>query len=45
MDEDLLKLKKEAHEEMDSCCQTLCVSSVVKEYIDKLEKEIERLIK
>lgn len=32
-------LKELAKYEIDSCCQTLCLSSVVKEYIILLEEE------
>jgi hypothetical protein len=33
-------LKEEAYNEIDSCCQTLCISSTVKEYILSLENKI-----
>lgn len=33
-------LKELAHYEINSCCQTLCMSSIVKEYIKTLEDEI-----
>lgn len=38
-----LPLKEQAYNEINSCCQTLCISSVVKEYIQQLEQEIEIL--
>jgi hypothetical protein len=36
-------LKEESDNEINSCCQTLCISSVVKEYIEQLEQEIKIL--
>ena len=42
---DLDYLKEQADNEIDSCCQTLCISSVVREYITFLEDKIKLLEK
>jgi hypothetical protein len=40
IERDKRDLKFKCDYEIDSCCQTLCVSSVVKDYITSLEDEI-----
>lgn len=37
------KLKREAHQELGSCCSTFCDKQAILKYVKTLEDEIERL--